>query len=120
MSKKTLVIGASTNPDRYSYKAINYLQRYNHEVVAIAQKNGEVNGLEFLTGFPEIGDIDTVALYINKEIQKGYYDYILSLRPKRIIFNPGTENSELEEMASCNDIEPVQGCVLVMLTAGLY
>lgn len=117
---KTLVLGASTNPDRYSYKAIKQLRKHNHEVVAIGLKNGNVEDVEFETGKPELTEIDTVTLYLNEKNQKQYYDYILSLKPKRIIFNPGTESYELEVLAKQNSIEPVVACTLVMLSTGQF
>jgi predicted CoA-binding protein len=119
-NKKTLVLGASANPSRYSYLAINRLSAYKHQVVAIGLKQGEVAGVKIQIGKPEIEDIDTVTLYLNPTNQKPYYDYILSLKPKRIIFNPGTENDELEEMARKNGIKPMEACTLVMLGTGQY
>jgi len=118
--KKTLVIGASENPERYSYLAINRLVKYGHEVVAIGQKKGEVSGIKFDTEKQPYTGIDTVTLYINPAIQQTYYDYILSLHPKRIIFNPGTENDELEELAKANGIKPQEACTLVLLGTGQY
>jgi predicted CoA-binding protein len=119
-NKKTLVLGASANPSRYSYLAINRLSAYRHPVVAIGLKEGEVTGVKIQTGKPQIEDIDTITLYLNPTNQKPYYDYILSLKPKRIIFNPGTENDELEEMARKNGIKPMEACTLVMLGTGQY
>jgi predicted CoA-binding protein len=118
--KKTLVLGASTNPSRYSNLAINRLAAFDHPVVAVGLKEGKVGNVNIVTGQPDEQDVDTVTLYMNPTNQKPYYDYILSLRPKRIIFNPGTENYELEEMARKNGIKPMEGCTLVMLSAGQY
>ncbi|MCW3079932.1 CoA-binding protein [Segetibacter sp.] len=118
--KKTLVLGASTNPARYSYLAMNKLSSHKHPVVAIGLREGKVGDVEILTGQPRLEDIDTVTLYLNPTNQKPYYDYILSLKPKRIIFNPGTENDELEEMAMKNGIKPMEACTLVMLGTGQY
>ena len=119
-SKKTLVLGASANPGRFSYSAINRLSAHNHPVVAVGLREGKVGNINIVTGQPKVEDIDTVTLYLNPTNQKPYYDYILSLQPKRIIFNPGTENYELEEMARKNGIKPVEGCTLVMLSIGQY
>ena len=119
-NKKTLVLGASTNPARYSNMAIKKLTAYKHTVVAVGQKAGEVNGIEIITGQPEIENVDTVTLYLNPTNQIPYYDYIISLKPERIIFNPGTENEDLEKLAQQNGIEPVEACTLVMLSAGMY
>lgn len=118
--KKTLVIGASVNPERYSYLAINRLTKYGHEVVAIAQKPGGAFGVTFETEKKPFDGVDTVTLYINKTVQKDYYDYIVSLHPKRIIFNPGTENDELYALAKANGIKPQEACTLVLLGTGQY
>ena len=118
--KKTLVLGASTNPSRFSYSAINRLTAHNHPVVAVGLKEGKVGNVNIVTGQPKEEDIDTVTLYLNPTNQKPYYDYILSLNPKRIIFNPGTENYELEEMARQKGIRTMEACTLVMLSTGQY
>jgi len=120
MSKKTLVLGASENPARYSNMAINRLRRYGHEVVAIGLREGRVLDVPLITGKPALPDIDTVTLYMNPRNQEPYLDYILSLHPKRIIFNPGTENPRLAQLAMEQDIEPVYGCTLVMLGSRQY
>ena len=117
--KKTLVLGASENPSRYSFLAINKLRRYGHPVVAIGRKPGKVQDVEFSKERPQT-DVDTVTLYLNPLHQKEYYDYIVSLKPRRIIFNPGTENDELISLAEQNGIEPVEACTLVMLSTGQY
>lgn len=118
--KKTLVLGATTNPERYAYLATNKLLKYGHEVVPVGIKTGEIGGLSILHGQPEVPDVDTVTLYLGPERQREYYDYILSLQPKRIIFNPGTENPELVQVAEKHGIEVVEGCTLVMLSIGTY
>jgi uncharacterized protein len=120
MPKKTVVLGASDNPSRYSYLAINRLNAHQHPVVAIGKKEGEVAGIHITKEHPSEAGVDTITLYLNPANQKPYYDYILSLHPKRIIFNPGTENDELIEMAEQNGIEAVMGCTLVMLSTGQY
>lgn len=118
--KKTLVLGASENPSRYSYLAINRLKAHNHPIVAVGRKETEVAGISISkTPVPAEG-VDTVTLYLNPTHQKEYYDYILNLQPKRIIFNPGTENPELMKMARQKGIEPVVACTLVMLATGQY
>ena len=119
-SKKTLVLGASANPQRYSNLAINRLTGKGHPVVAIGQRAGVVNNVPIITDKPEMGDIDTVTLYLNPDNQKPYYDYILSLQPKRIIFNPGTENEELEKLAADKGIFTQEACTLVLLSIGQY
>ena len=120
--KKTVVIGASTNPSRYAYIAANMLTDYKHEIVPVGIKKGEVAGvpIQDLRQHPQIEGVDTVTLYLGPQNQPEWYDYILGLNPKRIIFNPGTENLELEKKAKAKGIEPVYGCTLVMLRSGVY
>lgn len=115
-----MVIGASENPERYSFKAIKSLQEHGNEVLAIGLKPGRVGDTEILTDKPELSDIDTVTLYISPQNQSGYQAYMLSLNPKRIIFNPGTENREFEEKAGLAGIEVLEACTLVMLSIGNY
>lgn len=120
MSKKTLVLGASLKPERYSNIATLRLQSYQHEVVPVGLREGDINGIAILKGKPEVEGIDTVTLYLNPKRQVEYYDYILGLNPKRIIFNPGTENMELVELAQAKGIETEIACTLVMLSVGNY
>ncbi|NCI47548.1 CoA-binding protein [Sediminibacterium soli] len=118
--KKTVVLGASDNPARYSYLAVEKLRRYGHPVVAIGRKTGKVSDTDIITERPNEQAVDTVTLYLNPALQKQYYDYILSLKPKRIIFNPGAENPELEQLAEENHIQPMEACTLVLLSTGQY
>jgi len=118
--KKTVVLGASENPSRYSYLAIRKLTNHNHPVVAIGKRKGKVGDVPIETDHVPVPNVDTVTLYLNPKNQEEYYDYILSLQPSRIIFNPGTENSELVRMAKDAGIEPVMGCTRVMLSIGNY
>ena len=118
--KKTVVLGASQNPSRYSYLAINRLRAHQHPVVAIGRKVGQVADVDISKDHLVEPDVDTITLYLNPKNQVEYYDYIMSLRPKRIIFNPGTENDDLIRMAKENNIKPVLGCTLVMLSTGQY
>jgi uncharacterized protein len=118
--KKTLVLGASENPARTSYLAINRLKNNQHPVVAIGKKKGMVGGIVIETEKIQVSEINTVTLYLNPAHQKEYYDYIISLHPKRIIFNPGTENDELAELAVKNNIIPQEACTLVLLSTGQY
>jgi predicted CoA-binding protein len=120
MEKKTLVLGASDNPRRYSYLAMQKLSAYHHPVVAIGRKDTKVGDIIIHKDHIAEGGIDTVTLYLNPRNQVEYYDYILSLKPKRIIFNPGTENDDLIKKAKENNIEPFIGCTLVMLSTGQY
>jgi len=117
---KTLVLGASDNPSRYSYLAVQRLLSHGHAVEAVGKRPGMVNGVAIQTGEPPVQDIDTVTLYLNPEHQKNFYQYILSLQPRRIIFNPGAENDELAELATKAGIEPVEACTLVMLSTNQY
>lgn len=120
MAKKTLVIGASENPSRYSYLAVRQLVRHGHPVIALGKRAGEVEGIPILTERPGDKDIDTVTLYLNPGHQEAYYDYILSLHPARLLFNPGTENEAFAEMARAAGIQPVEACTLVLLSTGQY
>lgn len=119
-NKKTLVLGASENTNRYSNKAVRALQAHGYEVVAIGSRRGHIDGTEIITSLPELEDIHTVTLYLNPENQKSYYDYIIKLKPKRMIFNPGTENEELERKAAMTGINTLEACTLVMLSTGQY
>lgn len=118
--KKTLVLGASPNPGRYSHIAVHRLHSHGNEVVPVGVRTGEVDGIEIIKGKPDAEDIDTVTLYLNPQRQKEYYDYILGLKPNRIIFNPGTENPELVKLAKNQGIETTYACTLVMLATGDY
>jgi predicted CoA-binding protein len=121
MGKTTLVLGASPNPDRFSYKAIQRLQRINIEVIAIGRKDVDLGNIKIKKGMPEdIGVIHTISMYISPQNQKEYYNYILSLHPERIIFNPGTMNPELADMAKREGIEILDDCMLSMLNSGLF
>lgn len=118
--KKTLVLGASTNPARYSNLAIKKLRSHQHPVIGVGKRKGTVDDVKIETDHVLVQGIDTVTLYLNPTNQKEYYDYILDMRPKRIIFNPGTENEELIRKAKENNIEPVVACTLVLLSTGQY
>ena len=120
VEKKTVVLGASDNPARYSYLALKKLQAHHHPVVAIGKKKGKVGDVSIQTDHLPVEGVDTITLYLNPQNQKEYYDYILELKPNRIIFNPGTENNDLIKQAKDNGIEPVIGCTLVMLSTGMY
>ena len=120
MNKKTIVLGASSNPDRYSYLAVNRLVAHGHDVVAVGRRNGKISTTEIITDHPHVEDVDTITLYLNAQNQKQYYDYIISLHPKRIIFNPGAENDELAKLAKQNNIQPMEACTLVLLSTGQY
>ena len=118
--KKTLVLGASPNPSRYSYLAIQKLTAYEHPVVALGIKKGSIGNSIIETEKKLFNDIDTVTLYLNPTHQKEYYSYILALAPKRIVFNPGTENDELVALAKQQGIVTQEACTLVLLSTGQY
>ena len=118
--KKTLVIGASLNPSRYSNLAINRLTQAGHSVVAVGLREGVVAGIAIKKEKEIFGDIDTLALYINAKRQPDYYDYIVSINPKRVIFNPGNENPEFYEILEKNNIEYEVACTLVLLSTNQY
>ena len=118
--KKTLVLGASENPSRYSFLALHRLQSHNHPVVAIGRKKGMVGDVAIETEKKHWEGVDTVTLYLNPKHQEEYYSYIMELKPKRIIFNPGAENDELASIAAKKGIQPVEACTLVMLATNQY
>lgn len=118
--KKTLVLGASEKPERYSNLAIRKLQSHGHEVVAIGTREGKVQDVNITKERQEISGLDTVTLYLNPDNQKAYYDYILSQHPQRIIFNPGAENPELTVLANEKGIQTENACTLVLLSTGQY
>jgi uncharacterized protein len=119
-AKKTLVLGASVNPARYSNLAVQKLTAYNHPVVALGKKTGSIGNTIIESEKKDFDNIDTVTLYLNPLHQKEYYDYIFSLHPKRIIFNPGAENDELADMAKEKGIISQEACTLVLLTTNQY
>jgi uncharacterized protein len=118
---KTLVLGASEKPDRYSNMAVRLLQHHGHPIFAFAQKAGTIGEVPIHTQWPtETESIDTVTLYLNPTAQAQYTAAILALKPRRIIFNPGTENDELVEQAAAAGIQTLEACTLVMLRTGQY
>ncbi|WP_304143231.1 MULTISPECIES: CoA-binding protein [Mesoflavibacter] len=120
MNKKTLVLGASLNPVRYSNTAINKLVANNIPTVAFGLREGEVAGVKIDTDLKMYTDLDTVTLYLNPTRQKEYYDYIVSLNPNRVIFNPGTENPEFYKILDKNNIVYEVACTLVLLSINQY
>ncbi len=118
--KKTLVLGASENPARYSNLAVKKLTAHSHPVVALGKKKGRIDTTVIETEKKHFKNIDTVTLYLNPIQQKDYYDYIVSLKPRRIIFNPGAENDELALLAQNNGITVLEACTLVLLGTGQY
>lgn len=118
--KKTLVIGASSNPERYSYKAAEKLLNYGHEIELLGLRPDVIFGRTIDTEKKAYEGLDTVTLYVGPKNQPEYYDYVLSLKPKRVIFNPGTENPEFESLLSKNGIEAEEACTLVLLGINKY
>lgn len=119
-NKKTLVLGATTKPERYAYIAINKLVEKGHSVLAIGQNAGEVAGVKIYTKNIPLKNIDTVTLYLNPLRQRDYYNYILETKPKRVIFNPGTENPEFYQLLQSNGIKVEVACTLVLLATNQY
>lgn len=118
---KTLVLGATPNPSRYAYRAAHRLVGNGHDIVNVGIKTGEVAGAPILNGTPTVDNVDTVTLYVGPHNQTGYYDWLVDeVRPRRIIFNPGTENPELARRARAAGIETEVACTLVMLASGQY
>lgn len=119
LSMKTLVLGASPKPNRYSNMAGHALLKAGHEIVALGSRENNAD-LKIIEGQPVLENIDTVTLYLNPKRQEQYYDYIISLKPRRVIFNPGTENMELLELLNSNGIESEIACTLVLLSTHQY
>jgi len=120
MNKHTVVIGASNNPERYAFKATQLLSKHGHTVYPIGLREGKINDIDIITQKKVFDNIDTVTLYVGPNNQPSWYDYILLLNPKRIIFNPGTENPELVKLASDKNIECTEACTLVLLSINDY
>jgi predicted CoA-binding protein len=117
MGKKTVIVGATTNQSRYAFLAAQMLTEYGHEIVPLGIRRGEIFGKDIkdIRSKPKIDGVDTITLYISPVHQPEWYDYLLSLNPKRIIFNPGTENEEFEKLAEDKNIEATEACTLVLL-----
>lgn len=119
-AKPTLVLGASDNPSRYSYLAVERLQKNGHPVFAIGRKAVKVHGVLVETEKIPLENIDTVTLYLSSVHQQEYYDYITQLKPRRVIFNPGAENPEFASTLEQSGIKALEACTLVMLSTGQY
>lgn len=122
MNKKTVILGATTNTSRYAHLAAEMLDEYDYDFIPLGFKKGDVLGRPILDlrHHPQLTDIDTVTVYLNQYNQKEWEEYILSLSPRRIIFNPGAENQELATIANNRGIEAINACTLVMLRIGEY
>ena len=119
-NKKTLVLGATSKPEKYAFKAISLLVEKGHSVIAIGQNAGEVAGVKIKTKAIPLKNIDTITLYLNPARQRDYYNYIVEAKPKRVVFNPGTENPELYQLLELNGIQVEVACTLVLLTLNQY
>ncbi len=120
MTGRTLVIGASENPERYSNKAIRMLRRYNYEVVALGNRAGQIDDVPIETEKILFSSIDTVTLYVGPQNQEELFLYVSKLRPRRVIFNPGTENPDFYLFLEQLGIEVVEACTLVLLSTGQF
>ncbi len=118
--KKTVVVGATEKSGRYANLAAYSLLRHGHNIELLGLKEGQIEGHPIHTGHPVLEDIDTVTLYVGPQNQPPLYDYIKSLKPRRVIFNPGAENPEFERQLQAEGIEPIEACTLVMLSVGTY
>ncbi len=120
MKNFTLVLGASENPQRYANMAIRRLRQHQHPVHAVGLRPGKVDDVEILTGQPLFSDVDTVTLYIGPQHQTSIHDYILKLKPRRVIFNPGTEDQSFQDTLKAHGIQVEEACTLVLLGTGQY
>jgi len=119
-NKKTLVIGATSKPERAVYKAVEMLVAKGHSVLALGQNKGEIAGVKINTKAIPVKNIDTISLYINPSRQRDYYNYIVDIKPKRVLFSPGTENPELYQLLELNNIKYEESCTMVLLTLNKY
>ncbi len=119
-SIRTVVLGASDNKSRYAYTAVQRLVKHGHFPIPLGVRPGTIEGLAIQLGQPKLDDIHTITLYLNQRHQETHHSYLLSLKPRRIIFNPGAENPILREKAEAAGIETVNGCTLVMLATGTF
>ena len=119
-TKKTLVVGATEKTGRYANLAAYSLLRHGHEIELVGLREGQIEGNPIRTGQPVLEDIDTVTMYVGPQNQPNLYDYIKSLKPRRVIFNPGAENPEFEKQLQAEGIQPIEACTLVMLSVGTY
>ena len=117
---KTLIMGASDNPERYAHKAAIRLLNHGHKIELVGQNEGDIEGHKIQTNLPDFEEIDTVTMYVGAKNQSSLYDYILRQKPRKIIFNPGAENPEFEAMATANGIKTEEACTLVLLATGQF
>jgi predicted CoA-binding protein len=115
-----VVLGASPNPERFSYKAVKRLISNNYQVVAIGKRAGFIGNIPIVTGQPALSDVHTVLMYLAPYHQGEIFEYVVSMRPRRVIFNPGTESPEFKEWLESYNIEIVHDCSLVMMATGRF
>ena len=118
--KKTLVVGATENRDRYANRVAHSLLQRGHAIELLGLREGTIEGHPIKTGQPDLSDIDTVTMYVGPRNQPVFYDYIRQLKPRRVIFNPGAENPDFARQLRDDGIEPINACTLVMLSVGTY
>ncbi len=115
-----VILGASTNPNRYSYRATEELLSHNYTVIPVGNKKGELFGIPIKEDYPITEPVDTIGMYLSAKNQESYYQKILTNPPRRVIFNPGTYNSDFEERLQSKGVETLRSCVLIMLSRGLF
>lgn len=115
-----VVLGASPNPYRYSYKATSWLKKYGYNVIPVGIRDGQIDGLTIQHEPPQNTEIHTITIYLNPQRQKQYYQWILDTKPQRVIFNPGSENPELQQLLDQNNIRYLEACTLTMLSIGVF
>lgn len=120
--EKVAILGASDNPERYSYKAFKMLQEYGHTPVPVHPSLGTLEGIPVQKQLADLRDqkIDTLTLYVNPKILATYVDQVLALKPKRVIFNPGTESPEIEQKFESAGIQTMEACTLVLLRTNQF
>ncbi len=118
--QKVAILGASDNPERYSYKAFKMLLEHGHEVLLVSPKLAELEGHKVFANLSEVGSVDTLTMYVSEKISSSMIDEILSFKPGRVIFNPGSENQELMEKLKSKGVEVEPACTLVLLSTGQF
>ena len=117
---KTLVLGASLKPERYAFKAVLNLLRNNIDVIAMGLGEGKIGSVSITKPYVPLKNIHTVSVYLAPNRQQVYYDYIIDLKPHRVLFNPGTENPELTRLLDLDGIQWENACTLVLLSTNQY
>ena len=116
--KRTVVIGASPNPERYSYLVTKMLQKAGHPVIALGLRDGIIGKVQIQKNRPEVNEVHTITIYLSEKNQIDWEEYILSLKPRRILFNPGAHNLDFAKRAEAAGIETENACTLVLLSTG--